>query len=71
MSTFKPGSHYAFPEPIPLAGTTHIERKMFDLAYAGLSPAQALDIYWPPAGNGPFPVILVYSRRRLYGRRQA
>lgn len=58
MSTFQPGSHYAFPEPIAEAGTTHIDRKMFDLAYAGLSPAQALDIYWPAAGNGPFPVIL-------------
>ena len=58
MSTFKPGSHYAFPEAIPPAGTAHIDRKMFDLAYASLSPAQALDIYWPSEGNGPFPVIL-------------
>jgi acetyl esterase/lipase len=58
MNTFKPGSHYAFPEAIPAALTADIDRKMFDLAYAGLSPAQALDIYWPPEGNGPFPVIL-------------
>ena len=58
MNTFQSSTHYAFPEPIPAAETAHIERKMFDLAYANLSPAQALDIYWPAEGNGPFPVIL-------------
>ena len=58
MSTFQPGSHYAFPAPIPAAETAHIARKMFDIAYADLSPAQRLDIYWPAAGDGPFPVIL-------------
>jgi len=58
MSTFQPGSHYAFPAPIPDADTTHIARKMFDIAYADRSPAQRLDIYWPAAGNGPFPVIV-------------
>ena len=41
-----------------MADTAHIKRKMFDLPYAHLSPAQALDVYWPPQGNGPFPVIL-------------
>jgi acetyl esterase/lipase len=58
MMPFQPGSHYAFPLPIPEADTTHVERKMFDLAYASLSPAQTLDIYWPAEGNGPFPVIV-------------
>ncbi len=58
MSTFKPGSHYAFAAPIPDADTGHIVRKMFDIAYADRSPAQRLDIYWPDAGNGPFPVIV-------------
>ena len=58
MSTFEPGSHYAFPQAIPAAATADIDRKMFDLAYASLSPAQTLDIYWPAEGNGPFPVIL-------------
>ena len=58
MMPFQPGSHYAFPLPIPAADTAHIERKMFDLAYATLSPAQTLDIYWPAEGNGPFPVIV-------------
>jgi acetyl esterase/lipase len=50
--------HYAFPSAIPEANTDHIERKMFDLSYGSLSPAQKLDIYWPTAGNGPFPVIV-------------
>lgn len=58
MSTYQPGTHYAFPAPIPEADTRHIVRKMFDLPYAALSPAQALDLYWPPTGNGPFPVIM-------------
>jgi acetyl esterase/lipase len=50
--------HYAVPFEIPNAETSHIQRKMFDLSYASLSPAQKLDIYWPAEGNGPFPVIL-------------
>jgi acetyl esterase/lipase len=58
MMSFQPGSHYAFPLPIPEADIAHIERKMFDLAYATMSPAQTLDLYWPAAGNGPFPVIV-------------
>lgn len=51
--------HYAMPFTIPDARTDHITRKMFDLPYASLSPAQKVDIYWPTEGNGPFPVILV------------
>ena len=58
MITFQPSSHYAFPAPIAEAETAHIARKMFDIAYADLSPAQRLDIYWPADGAGPFPVIL-------------
>lgn len=50
--------HYAVPFVIPPAKTDHIKRKMFDIAYANLSPAQKLDIYWPEQGNGPFPVIV-------------
>ncbi len=50
--------HYAVPLVIPEAKTDHIERKMFDIPYANLSPAQKLDLYWPAEGNGPFPVIL-------------
>ncbi len=40
------------------AKTDHIKRKMFDISYANLSPAQKLDIYWPEKGDGPFPVIV-------------
>jgi acetyl esterase/lipase len=43
---------------IPYANTDHITRKLYDIPYAALSPAQQLDIYWPAEGNGPFPVIL-------------
>lgn len=51
-------AHYAFKFVIPPAQTAHIRRKMLDIPYASLSPAQKLDIYWPEEGNGPFPVIL-------------
>jgi acetyl esterase/lipase len=44
---------------IPPAKIDHIQRKMLDVAYAHVSPAQKLDLYWPAEGNGPFPVILV------------
>jgi Esterase/lipase len=50
--------HYAFPHVIPDAKTDYITRKMYDLAYASVSPAQKLDVYWPSEGNGPFPVII-------------
>lgn len=50
--------HYAVPFVIPEAKTDHIERKMFDIPYANLSPAQKLDLYWPAEGNGPFPIIV-------------
>lgn len=42
----------------PIADVSHILRKWLDLPYAGLSPAQKLDIYLPDEGPGPFPVIL-------------
>ncbi len=35
-----------------------IKRKMLDIPYASLSPAQKLDIYLPDKGLGPFPVIV-------------
>jgi acetyl esterase/lipase len=44
--------------PVPQADVSHILRKWLDLPYASLSPAQALDIYLPDEGPGPFPVIL-------------
>jgi acetyl esterase/lipase len=48
----------AKPGRIPEAETGHITRKMYDLAYASLSPAQKLDLFWPADGDGPFPVIM-------------
>lgn len=40
------------------AKVDHIARKMLDIPYANLSPAQMLDIYWPSMGDGPYPVIV-------------
>lgn len=51
-------THYAFSTDIPLAQTAQIQRKLLDLTYASVSPAQKLDIYWPDTGSGPYPVIL-------------
>lgn len=52
------GGHY--PE-LPMsqpANTDHVKRRFLDLAYAGASPAQRLDVYLPDQGDGPFPVIV-------------
>ena len=46
------------PFQIPDADVSHIRRKWLDLPYAGISPAQKLDIYLPAEGDGPFPVVL-------------
>ena len=40
------------------ANTDAIRRKTLDVAYAGASPAQKLDVYLPNEGGGPFPVIV-------------
>jgi acetyl esterase/lipase len=56
-SDFIPGSHYAFPNPIPAADTGAVRRQFRDLAYAGLSTAQKLDLYLPD-GGGPHPLII-------------
>jgi len=40
------------------ADTSGIARKWLDVAYAGVSEAQKLDIFLPDAGDGPFPVII-------------
>ena len=37
---------------------SRVQRKWLDLAYAGVSPAQRLDLYLPAEGDGPFPVIV-------------
>jgi acetyl esterase/lipase len=41
----------------PQADVSHVSRKWLDIPYASLSPAQQLDIYLPPEGAGPFPVV--------------
>ena len=43
---------------IPPADVSHVRRKWLDLPYAGISQAQKRDIYLPPEGNGPFPIVL-------------
>jgi len=44
--------------PFQQADVSHIRCKWLDVPYAGISKAQQLDIYLPPEGDGPFPVIL-------------
>jgi len=51
-------NHHSSPQTILEAQTAPSQRQMLDLPYAGLSPAQKLDIYWPVNGNDPFPVIV-------------
>jgi len=43
---------------IPEADVSYVSRKWLDIPYADLSPAQALDLYLPETGDGPFPVVL-------------
>ena len=50
--------HYAIQDIHPPANTDHVKRKILDIPYATISPAQKLDIYLPDEGNGPFPVIV-------------
>jgi acetyl esterase/lipase len=43
-------------------------RKKFDIPYAGISPAQKLDVYLPEKGGGPFPVIVsIHGGALLFG----
>jgi len=55
---FDPNTHYAIDELHPAANTGHIQRKFLDIPYAGLSPAQKLDIYLPDEEGSLSPVIL-------------
>jgi acetyl esterase/lipase len=58
LKRFDPHTHYANPETHPPADTDHVKRKYLDVPYAGLSPAQELDVYLPEEGKGPFRVIV-------------
>jgi acetyl esterase/lipase len=42
----------------PAAGAPLTQREWRDLAYAQTSGAQRLDLYLPPTGEGPFPVVV-------------
>jgi acetyl esterase/lipase len=55
---FQPSVHYAIQGVHPPANTDHVKRKLLDIPYANLSPAEKLDIYLPDGGNDPFPVIV-------------
>ncbi len=55
---FDPKTHYAIQVQAPSAYTHHIKRRYQNIPYAALSLSQALDIYLPESGQGPFPVIL-------------
>lgn len=41
-----------------MADISHIRRKVLDVAYDTVSPAQKLDLYFPETGDGPFPLVL-------------
>ena len=45
----------------PQMDTSQLHRKWLDVAYASQSPTQKLDIYLPQNGDGPFPVIWLFS----------
>jgi acetyl esterase/lipase len=55
---FDPATHYAIAELHPRANTDHIRRKVLDISYASMSPAQKLDIYLPDGERRLYPVIL-------------
>jgi acetyl esterase/lipase len=43
---------------LPVADTGFIKNKQLNLPYAGNSPFQCLDLYYPEKGDSPFPLIL-------------
>lgn len=43
---------------LPEADISTIKQKFLDIPYDTTSPFQQLDIYLPPAGDGPFPVVI-------------
>ena len=49
------------PLPVrPLADSSFIKEKLYDIPYASQSEAQKLDIYYPNEGKGPFPTIVYF-----------
>ncbi|MCD8096749.1 MAG: alpha/beta hydrolase [Lachnospiraceae bacterium] len=49
------------PLPVrPLADSSFIEKKIYDIPYCDQSEAQKLDLYFPNEGEGPFPTIVYF-----------
>lgn len=46
------------PPEMPTEDVSHIARKKLDLRYGEGHPRQVFDIYYPPEGEGPWPVLL-------------
>jgi acetyl esterase/lipase len=71
--THAKGRNTSMPNPIrtiPSKYLAHIKRKMLDIPYASLSPAQKLDIYLPEKGRGPFPVIVsIHGGAFMFGEK--
>lgn len=49
----------AFLETEPEIDVSQFKRAKLDVAYAGESPNQILDIFYPDEGEGPFPLVIV------------
>lgn len=46
------------PPEMPEQDVSHIKNKRLDLRYGDGHPRQVFDIYYPPEGEGPWPVLL-------------
>jgi acetyl esterase/lipase len=50
---------------------SQIRRKYLDIPYASESPNQALDIYLPPEGDGPFPtLVFIHGGAFIFGAKR-
>lgn len=52
---------------MPMADVSGVRRKFLDVAYAGSSRNQKMDIYLPDEGVGPFPVIVFIHGGAFWG----
>ncbi len=52
---------------MPMADVSGVKRKFLDVAYAGDSENQKMDIYLPDEGVGPFPVIVFIHGGAFWG----
>lgn len=49
------------PLPVrPLADSSFIKKKIYDIPYSDQSESQKLDLYFPNEGEGPFPTIVYF-----------